>query len=247
MLGAFLDGDARGYAPLHGAYAEVRLPPGRDEAYLVDMSRLLVINGHPDDQSLSAELAAAYQRGAAEHVEVTRLDLRELRFDPILHKGYAVPQALEPDLVRATEAIRDARHVAWFFPSWWNAPPALVKGFIDRVFLPGFAFRYDEGKAFPTKLLKGRSARLVTSMDSPWLWHKLMNRSALNVQFERSTLGFSGFSPVASDAFYSARKMTAEARARAANKLQKLGARDALRIKGLATPRSTGEASPAAA
>lgn len=209
------------------------------------MSRLLVINGHPDSKSLSYDLSAAYQAGAAAHLEVARLDLRELRFDPILHRGYAEPQALEPDLQRAQAAIKAAQHVAWFFPCWWNAPPALVKGFLDRVLLPGFAFRFVEGKALQEKLLAGRSARFVTSMDSPRFWHVLVNRSALQVQFERSTLGFCGFAPVRSDTIYSARTLSKEARERAMEKMRKAGVKDAL--KALATPRSTAEVSAAAA
>jgi NAD(P)H dehydrogenase (quinone) len=211
----------------------------------VIMSRLLVIDGHPDSKSLTHELSAAYQAGAEPHLEVARLALRELRFDPILHHGYAKPQALEPDLQRAQAAIKAAQHVAWFFPCWWNAPPALVKGFLDRVLLPGFAFRFVEGKALQEKLLAGRSARFVTSMDSPRFWHWLVNRSALQVQFKRSTLGFCGFSPVRGDTFYSARTLTKEARARAMEKMRKAGAKDALRA--LATPRSGAEASAAAA
>ncbi len=208
------------------------------------MSRLLVINGHPDAKSFSAELSEAYAAAAEAHTSVARLELRELSFDLVLRHGYSQPQPLEPDLQRATEAIRAARHVAWFFPCWWNSTPALVKGFVDRVFLPGFAFRYDADKALPVKLLTGRSARLVTSMDSPWLWHKLVNRSAVNVQFERSTLGFSGFSPVKSDTFYSARKMTADAHLRARERMRKMGARDAQKVAALD---ERGEAPAAAA
>lgn len=211
------------------------------------MSRLLVIHGHPDAKSFSTELATAYEAGAQAHTSVARLELHALAFDLVLHRGYAEPQPLEPDLQRATEAIRAARHVAWFFPCWWNAAPALVKGFIDRVFLPGFAFRYDADKALPVKLLKGRSARLVTSMDSPWIWHKLMNRSALHVQFERSTLGFSGFAPIQRDTFYSARKMSAEDRERALARMRKVGARDARKAAAAEAPRDRDAASAAAA
>jgi NAD(P)H dehydrogenase (quinone) len=208
------------------------------------MSRILVIDGHPDSKSLTHDLSAAYQAGAGQHLEVARLELRELRFDPILRRGYAEPQPLEPDLQRAQAAILAAQHVAWFFPCWWNAPPALVKGFLDRVLLPGFAFRYGDS-ALPEKLLAGRSARFVTSMDSPWIWHVLVNRSALHVQFERSTLKFCGFSPVRSNTFYSARKMSAQDRERATEKMRKVGAEDALRA--LATPRSSAAVSAAAA
>ena len=63
----------------------------------------------------------------------------------------------------AQEKLQRAAHVAWFFPTWWGAPPALVKGFIDRAFLPGFAFKNRPGNGLPETLLKGRSSRVVTS------------------------------------------------------------------------------------
>ena len=46
-----------------------------------------------------------------------------------------------------------------FTPIWWGALPAKLKGLIDRTFLPGFAFQYEEGKLMPKQLLKGRTAR----------------------------------------------------------------------------------------
>ncbi len=191
---------------------------------------MLLIDGHPDGESFTRALCDAYQEGAREHATVARLDLRALAFDPILHRGYAAPQSLEPDLEAAARELVAAQHVTWFYPSWWNAPPALVKGFVDRVFTPGFAFRYTSESALPQKLLSGRSARLVTSMDSPWWWHHLVNRSALHVQFLRSTLAFVGFSPRASTTLYSARTLDAEARAEALAKLRRLGAKDAARV-----------------
>jgi NAD(P)H dehydrogenase (quinone) len=194
------------------------------------MSRLLVIDGHPDTGTLTNELCTTYQAAAAAHLEVTRLNLRDLTFDLVLHRGYAEPQPLEPDLQAAAAAIVAAEHVAWFFPCWWNAPPALVKGFLDRVLTPGFAFRYDGKHALPQKLLTGRSARFVTSMDSPWIWHRLVNRSALHVQFLRSTLAFVGFGPLRSDTFYNSRKLDAKGRDRARDRMRKVGAQDARRL-----------------
>lgn len=194
------------------------------------MAHLLIFDGHPDPSSFTAALAAAYEAGARPHTSVERIALRELCFDPILHRGYAAPQPLEPDLERASAAITAARHVTWLYPSWWNAPPALVKGFLDRVLLPGFAFRYDKEQALPVKLLSGRSARLVTSMDSPRWWHYLVNRSALHHQFLRSTLGFCGFAPLFCETLYSARELDGEGRARALERLSRLGKLDAQRV-----------------
>lgn len=53
--------------------------------------------------------------------------------------------------------------------------PALLKGFVDRVFLPGFAFRCREGLALRDRLIEGRSARRIVTMDAPGLHDRLVN------------------------------------------------------------------------
>jgi putative NADPH-quinone reductase len=200
------------------------------------MPKLLILNGHPNPDSFSASLSHAYEVSARDGAEVQRIDLRDLRFDPILHRGYAAPQELEPDLARAAQAIVEASHVAWFFPCWWNAPPALVKGFVDRVFTPGFAFRYSARSKLPQKLLSGRSARLVSSMDAPRFWQVLVNRSALETSFTRSTLGFVGFAPVHTNIYYGAHGMSARDRQRALDDMRKLAQRDARKLLHMRLP-----------
>lgn len=203
------------------------------------MSTILVINAHPNPDSLSQLLSSSYAEALGD--AGSSLALRDLTFDPILRAGYRAPQALEPDLLRAQEAILRAAHVAWFFPCWWNSVPALLKGFIDRTFLPGFAFRYEAGAALPRRLLTGRSARVVTSMDAPWLWHALVDRSALEVSFVRSTLKFSGFGPVETKVFYGARDLGAREIDAAATTMRAFAARDLARVtsRNLPTRRAT--------
>src|SRR5690606_2273821 len=121
---------------------------------------------------------------------------------PYLRAGFSGQQNLEPDLTMAQDAILRATHVAWFFPTWWAGPPALVKGFIDRAFLPGYAFSYKTARALPETLLKGRSARVVTTMDSPSFWYQLWHRSALHASFVNATLKFVGFGPIKSNTLY---------------------------------------------
>lgn len=191
------------------------------------MPKLLIIDGHPSPNSFSAALSRAYETGAREHLDLERVELRGLSFDLVLHHGYAEEQPLEPDLERAAASIMAAGHVSWFFPCWWNAPPALVKGFVDRVFTPGFAFRYGGRGKLPEKLLRGRSARLVSSMDSPRIWQMLVNGSAFETSFLRSTLGFVGFSPVRHNVYYGARSMSDRARERALGEMREAGGRDA--------------------
>src|SRR5690606_33999396 len=115
-------------------------------------------------------------------------------------------QSLEPDLIAARAAIEAADHVAWFFPTWWAGPPALVKGFVDRTFLSGWAFRYREKNPLPEGLLRGRSARLVTTMDSPGFWYTLWHRRAVHRSMINATLKFVGFGPVTSTTLYRVRE-----------------------------------------
>lgn len=189
---------------------------------------ILVINAHPNPNSFGAALYEAYVEGARAHTAVDQLTLTDLRFDPVLRAGFDGSQPLEPDLVDARRRIEAADHVVWFFPTWWVGPPALLKGFIDRTFLPGWAFRYGDG-ALPETLLAGRSARVVTTMDSPRWWYGVWHRRAVHAAFVNGTLRFVGFSPVRQTTLYNVRKMSAAARTRALETLRRAGEKDARR------------------
>jgi len=191
------------------------------------MPKVLILAGHPDSTSFSSALASAYARAAADSgAEVQHIELSQLAFDVVLRQGYKQEQPLEPDLVMAREAITRADHVAWFFPMWWGAPPALVKGFVERTFTPQFAFRYRGRNQLPEKLLRGRSARLVTSMDCPAAWYTLVNRRSVHAAFAGATLAFVGFSPVRSTTFHELRFMDERARQRALDKVARAAQSD---------------------
>jgi len=155
--------------------------------------RILIVLGHPLNDSLCAALAETHARAAvAAGHEVRWLRLGELTFDPLLHAGYRSPQPLEPDLLAAQQDLLWAEHLVLAFPVWWGSVPALLKGFLDRVLLPGFAFRYDGSKAFPEQLLKGRRAQLIVTLDTPpWYFRWIQRMPAIN-QMTRTTLGFCG-------------------------------------------------------
>ena len=159
--------------------------------------RILVILGHSGDKSLSKAMAQAYLRGARESgAEVRLLSLGELHFDPLLKEGYQAQQALEPDLLEAQQSLLWAEHLVFVYPIWWGAMPALLKGFIDRTFLPGFAFKYRKDSVWWDKLLAGRSARLITLMDTPPWYFRWVYRMPGHNQMKRSILEFSGVKPV---------------------------------------------------
>lgn len=164
--------------------------------------RILVILGHPANESFCGALADSYVKGAeAAGNEVRLISLGNLSFDPVLHNGYATIQELEPDLVTAQAAITWAQHIVFVYPIWWGAMPALLKGFIDRVFLPSFAFRYREGSQFWDRLLSGRSAHLLVTMDTPPWYFRWVYRMPGHNQMKRTILEFSGIKPVTVSSF----------------------------------------------
>jgi NAD(P)H dehydrogenase (quinone) len=195
----------------------------------------LVVLGHPTPQSLSDSLADAYSEGLRRGgAEVQSLALRELSFDPYLRHGFGDQQPLEPDLLRAQRLLEGAAHVAWFFPTWWGGPPALVKAFIDRTFLPGWAFKYrGSGNGLPDALLRGRSARVVTTMDSPGFWYHLWHRGSVHGAFVNATLRYVGFGPVAETTLYAQRSRTPAQRAAWLARLTREGEADARRRGGV--------------
>lgn len=161
------------------------------------MKKVLIINGHPNPNSFNHALAQAYATGAREAgAEVQELVISDLQFQPSLTYGYQQRIELEPDLVKAQELILWADHLVWVHPVWWGGLPALTKGFIDRVFLPGFAFKYRENSVWWDKLLTGKTARIITTLDqASWSYRLFFRRPSVN-QLKRSTLEFSGVKPV---------------------------------------------------
>lgn len=158
--------------------------------------RILVILGHPSSDSFCGALAERYAQSAlrAGH-EVRQLFLGRMDFDPVLREGYQQVQPLEVDLRRAQADILWAEHLTLVYPIWWGGVPALLKGFFDRVFLPGFAFKYRAGKAFPDKLLHGRSAHLLVTMDTPPWYYRWVYRMFGLHQIRKTTLAFCGIEP----------------------------------------------------
>lgn len=181
--------------------------------------------------SFSDALAHAYVRGLrAAGAGVELLALRDLHFDPNLRHGFSGQQELEPSLRQAQLAIEGASHIAWFFPTWWAGPPALVKAFIDRTFLPGWSFKYRKGRSLPDTLLQGRSSRLVTTMDSPRFWYQLWHRSSVHTSFVNATLRFVGIRPVWNTTVYLQKDLTETERSAWLQRLEAVSSRDAVRV-----------------
>src|SRR5581483_5140960 len=160
--------------------------------------RIVLIEGHPDPAGghLLNALADAYAVGARQaghelrRIAVAHLDFALLRTQAEFETGELPAALLQP-----RDDMRWAEHWVFLFPLWHGTMPALFKGFLEHIFRPGFAMEYRE-KAFPQRLLAGRSARIVVTMGMPTLLYRWYF-GAFGVRgFERSMLAFAGIKPI---------------------------------------------------
>ncbi|WP_431685465.1 NAD(P)H-dependent oxidoreductase [Hahella sp. NBU794] len=161
------------------------------------MKKILVLNGSPKNDGFACALSQHYAAAADEAgFPVTQVNLRELEFDLNLAAGYDAIMPLEPDLLRLQEQVLDADHLVFAYPVWWGSVPALMKGVLDRILLPGFAFRFEKGASFPQQLLAGKTARLLVTMDTPPWYYKLVYGAPSHKMMKKTVLEFCGVKPV---------------------------------------------------
>ncbi|NVY96095.1 NAD(P)H-dependent oxidoreductase [Lactobacillus sp. DCY120] len=134
--------------------------------------KLLVIQGSPDAQSFChANAQAYYEKAQSLGQDVQLVDLATAQFDPSLRFGYRQHMADESFPQAVQTQIAAADHLSFFFPIWWSAEPAVLKGMLERVLTPGFAYHYRGLSS--EKLLKGKIADLFVSCHAPGLVYRL--------------------------------------------------------------------------
>ncbi len=158
--------------------------------------KVLLLDGHPDEARLTTHLLEIYARALPADADITRIAVRDLAFDSNLSRGYKQRTDWEPDIHRIAEALDACDHLVVAFPMWWGAEPAQLKGLLDRVLLPGFAFAYRNNSNLWDALLEGRSADVIVTMDTPPLFLRLIYGNAIVRRWKAQVLGFVGFKPV---------------------------------------------------
>jgi 1,4-dihydroxy-2-naphthoate octaprenyltransferase len=157
---------------------------------------VLVILAHPRRDSFCGALVDAYIKGAAAaKTRVVFIHLADLRFDVNVTIAEPQYQQEEEDITKAKKLIQWAEHLVFVYPIWWGMMPALLKGFLDRVFVPGFAFHevvQDDYK----KLLTNKTAQLIVTMDTPLWIYKMFIKAPGTRAMKIATLQFCGISPV---------------------------------------------------
>ncbi|OGG59616.1 hypothetical protein A3C89_00140 [Candidatus Kaiserbacteria bacterium RIFCSPHIGHO2_02_FULL_50_50] len=187
---------------------------------------ILFINGHPDAGSFGAVLETSYLEAAKAAGHTVRvLRIRELSFDPILHHGYRLRQNLEADLERAKLDIDWAQHLVILYPTWWGSLPALLKGFFDRILHSGWAYKVHKGRLIHDRLLKGRTAHLITTMGAPSWFDLLFYRRSGYRTLAYAILWYCGIKVKKFTVFDNLTRSTPEKRTRYLKKMEALGRR----------------------
>ena len=124
--------------------------------------RILYVNGHPDANSFHSLIQRRYVnalKGTSHELRV--LELGSQHFDPVLRFGYHRHMPEDEEITSAQESLKWADHVVFAFPVWWGDAPALMKGWIERVFAPGFAYQFHGASI--EHLLPGTTADIIAT------------------------------------------------------------------------------------
>jgi putative NADPH-quinone reductase len=161
----------------------------------------LVVIGHPNPNSFNHALAgvvtAAWQR---EGITTTVSDLYQIGFNPIATASEAAgAPTIDPVVLDQIAMLKSAVLVAIVHPNWWGAPPAIVKGWIDRVFAPSAAYMFpkgaDDGEP-PTPLLVGKWALVLNTTNTSSDRETMVFGDPLARMWRDCVLSYCGFTGV---------------------------------------------------
>lgn len=158
------------------------------------MNNILIIYAHPNhDGHNGIFLEKISQELKNQNMSFDLIDLYAINYDPVLKDSELYSQGKKEVSEQNTEfqnKIKEADKLLFIYPAWWQNMPAILKGFIDRVFVSGFAFVYKLG--IPLPLLKGKKAAVVTTGGGPNIYHRLIIGQTPNNILSRHVLNFVG-------------------------------------------------------
>ncbi len=187
---------------------------------------IVIIQGHPDSavRHFCHALADEYAKGAEDggH-DVMRIDVATLEF-PLLRTKEDFEKGRSPEAIkRSQDMVARADHLVIIYPLWLGSMPALLKGFLEQLLRPGFAFEYQKSGGMAKKLLKGKSARIVVTMGMPAFVYRWIFFAHSLKSLTRNTLWFCGIGPVKSTIIGSIDGLTDRQRADWLDEMRGLG------------------------
>ncbi|GAB4372977.1 MAG: NAD(P)H-dependent oxidoreductase [Spirochaetales bacterium] len=130
--------------------------------------RILLITAHPNPRSFNFMIAHRLQeRLEGGGMKVVRLDLYPERFDPVLPLEEMLRKAsFDSSVLDSVQKLKTCQGILFVHPDWWGLPPAILKGWVDRVLLPGVGYAFEE-ESVPVPLLGHLRGGVVVTRDNP--------------------------------------------------------------------------------
>jgi NAD(P)H dehydrogenase (quinone) len=158
---------------------------------------VLLILAHPDPGSFNHAIAAACAAAIeANGHRVTAHDLYREGFDPVLPAGEIPRRAeLPPEIRRHCEDLAQADGIVIVHPNWWGQPPAILKGWVDRVVRPGVAYEFregDQGDGIPRGLLRARCAVVFNTSNTLTVREQTVFGDPLELLWQNCVFGLCG-------------------------------------------------------
>ena len=158
--------------------------------------KTLVIYAHPDTGGhCDCIMRAARDFLKAGNHDFEILDLYRMKYDPVLHEEEHYTRGnkkVSSQNLEIQNKIAGAQKLIFIYPVWWGSMPAMMKGFFDRVFTSGFAFRYEN--KVPKGLLKGKEALVMMTSGATGLLSAVFQGSRPVNTVKNDILGFCGIS-----------------------------------------------------
>ena len=196
----------------------------------MNTKKVYIILAHPNKKGLCYAAFESVKKGleAVGH-EVKTTDLYAENFNPVLvfnEDKHRRDMQFDPETQPYRDAIAWADHLVFVFPIWWAGMPAILKGFIDRVFAGGFAYKYGSGISVLIGLLKNKTAWIISAQDAPAIVRFIPFLVPDYGQvLKKQVLMACGFKKVQCFPIFSVKDSTSEKRQKWLQKLYALGGR----------------------
>ena len=154
--------------------------------------KTLIIYCHPDIEGHNSHiLSEVKERLDKNKLEYEVLDLYKLKYDPVLSETEMKDRKVDAQTKEFQDKISATEKIIFIYPVWWGSMPAMIKGFFDRTFTSGYAFKYSE-KGIPHGLLKGKKAAVFITSGSPTIISRIWLQNRYQKTVKDDILDFCG-------------------------------------------------------
>lgn len=158
---------------------------------------IVIISGHPRADSFTQALARSYQKGAEAGGAAAQLfPLSEMNLNTEPLGSRPSQENWTNEIYTLWTAIEQADHLVIAHPLWWGTMPAELKSLLDRLLLPDLAYSFKQGNPLPTGHLKGKSAEVIMTSDTPDWYYRLAYGKAQSKLMKNQILKFVGLKPL---------------------------------------------------